>query len=185
VVATCAGVLVLGAAAVAAKALVVTPDSPPTLTIVTTGGTVNESDISITGEPAELVRRLAEADGQMDLIKVNGDGATTVESYDLTPRDGKGIELRPQKRRERAIDAKLTEFESAMNDFDTTVDGRSVLAGLQNVPAGIGPILVYSSALDLNDPISFISLGFDVDPKSVVEQLKASGELPVNLRAAR
>jgi outer membrane protein OmpA-like peptidoglycan-associated protein len=119
----------------------------------------------------------------VDLVKVNGDGATTVESYDLTPRDGKGVELRPQKRRDRAIDAKLTELAARINRFDTSVDGRSVLAGLQNVPAGMGPILVYSPALDLNDPISFISLGFDVDPKSVVEQLKASGELPLNIRS--
>jgi len=70
-----------------------------------------------------------------------------------------------------------------MNSFDTSVDGRSVLAGLQNVPAGItGPILVYSSGLDLNDPVSFISLGFDVDPKSVVKRLRATGELPANLK---
>jgi outer membrane protein OmpA-like peptidoglycan-associated protein len=182
VAATCAGVLVVGAAGVAAKALVVTPESPPALTIVVTGGTVNETDVSITGAPAELIRASAEVDGQVDLVKVNGDGATTVESYDLTPRDGKGVELRPQKRRERAIDAKLTELAATMNRFDTSVDGRSVLAGLQNVPTGTGQILVYSPALDLNDPISFISLGFDVDAKSVVAQLKASGDLPVNLR---
>jgi outer membrane protein OmpA-like peptidoglycan-associated protein len=154
----------------------------PTVTAIVTAGTVDETDVVISGEPAVLLRQAAEADGQLDMVKVNGDGATTVETYDLTPRDSNGHELKPQKRRQQAIDAKIVELTTAMNSFDTSVDGRSVLAGLQNVPSGSGPILVYSSALDLNDPVSYISLGFDVDPKSVVEQLKATDELPVNLK---
>lgn len=159
------------------------PIQLPTVTAIVPAGTVMETDVSIIGKPAEVIQKAAEANGRLAMVKVDGNGDTTVVPYDLTPRDSNGTELKPKKRRQQAIDDTLTSLTEAMNGFDTTVDGRSVLAGLQNVPAGeAGPILVFSSALDLNDPMSFISLGFDVAPKSVVAQLKAAGELPANLR---
>ena len=185
-VATAAAAILVVAGAVAAAARLVCEgcSNSAGITLVATAGTVEETDVAITGTPADLVRQVSEENGHSDLIKVDGDGATTVTPYDLTPRDSNGTELKPVQRRQAATDALIADLTRTMNEFDSSVPGRSVLAGLQAVPAGgSGPILVYTSAaLDTNDPMSMIALGFDVDAETVVKQLKDAKELPANLR---
>jgi outer membrane protein OmpA-like peptidoglycan-associated protein len=155
----------------------------PEITVVQTAGTTDETDVSIVGHAEELIRHVAATNGRLGLVQVDGDGTTQVTSHDLTPRDSRGTELRPVHRREAATSALIADLTRTMNTFDTTVPGRSILAGLQAVPASSsGPVLVFSSALDTHDPMSMISLGFDVAPAAVVQQLRTANELPTTLR---
>ena len=68
-----------------------------------------------------------------------------------------------------------------MNGFDASVSGRSMLAGLQQVPVGGSDVWVISLGLDTADPVDARLLGFDVPISEVVDQLTRAGELPRTL----
>lgn len=150
----------------------------PQITIAQPAGTVLEADIVLPVEVTDLLTATAEANGTLEWVKADGDNHETV-SLDLTPRTGRGDEIKPPSARETAIAGMLAEQVAAMNAFDATSPGRSALAGLQAVkPGGTGPVLLVTVGLDTNDPLNMATLGFDAPIVDVIADLKAHNEIP-------
>lgn len=149
----------------------------PSVTLVSTAGTTLESEIVLPESSLELLTQASEANGQLVWISADGSGEARLSERDLTPRTRHGDEVMPPAQRKVRIAEDLDAFIEELNAVDSS-GGRDVLAGLQKVPAGTGPVLLVTSGLQTSDPLDFATMGFDVDPAGVAGFLAEHGELP-------
>ncbi|MGW6280010.1 OmpA family protein [Kribbella sp. NPDC055071] len=156
-------------------------------TIIYTAPTANQAAIRIAGAARSMIEQAGLAHQAVRLVRVEGNGAVSSTTLDLTPRvDGKpdGEPLKVQERAVEEIARSITKLEDQLNEKSSTVAGQALFAGLSRARVDTSrPVFVFSSGLDTTDPIDFRKLAFDVAPASLVQDLKAAGELPA-LRGA-
>jgi outer membrane protein OmpA-like peptidoglycan-associated protein len=182
-------------AALAAASLAFTLLQPPQASaparevaaeVLFTAPTANDSRISL-ARLQGVLHAIAQRHQKILVTRVDADGKTSTTTVDLTPRvdDQPGSEiLKVQERAEDAIEAILNRLENEMNVQASPPGGRSLFLGLLRAEFLKGvPVYVISSGLDLDDPVDFRKLGFDVPPAQLVEKLTAARQLP-NLEGA-
>lgn len=148
--------------------------------LVYSAGTSTEAAISIPDSVKESLRGVGLKGGAVSLTRVEADGSVTHNLRDLTPRvDDKPDSpvLKVPERALAAVNEKLAELEEEMNSVEASEGNRSLFLGLSKMTFE-GDVYVFSSGLDLNDPVDFRKLAFDVPPEQVVERLVEAGELP-------
>ncbi|MEV5966182.1 OmpA family protein [Kribbella sp. NPDC051952] len=156
-------------------------------TIVYTAPTANQGAVRIDGSARAMIEQAGMAHQAVRLVRVDGNGAVSSSSVDLTPRvDGKpdGEPLKVQERAAEEIARSITKLEDQLNEKSSTVGGQALFAGLSRARIDTSrPVFIFSSGLDTTDPIDFRKLGFDVAPATLIQDLKTAGELPA-LRSA-
>ena len=131
--------------------------------VVATSTSTNEMQVTVPAPVAAGWTALGQKGSGVALVKVGGDTKTAASPVDLASQP----------------DQAATALTTTMNDNAATVDGRSALAGLENLdsPAG-SPVWVFSPLLDTTGPLDSDELAFDTSPTTVVKGLKKSGDLP-------
>ena len=131
--------------------------------VVATATSTNEAQVTVPAPVAADWTALGQKGSGIALVKVGGDAKTAASPVDLASQP----------------DQAANQLTTAMNDNAATVDGRSALAGLENLdsPAG-SPVWVFSPLLDTTGPLDSDDLAFDTSPTTVVKGLKKSGDLP-------
>jgi hypothetical protein len=122
---------------------------------------------------------IAENDGAIELVAVDGDGTVQETLVDLTPRVH-GQVLQVPARIEQVAEANVDAFIARINRMVARKAGRSMFASLQYIsrlPASL-PVYLFSSGLDLDDPLNMRELAFDVDPQQIIKALRSHDELP-------
>jgi outer membrane protein OmpA-like peptidoglycan-associated protein len=152
--------------------------------LVLVTGTGNERRPALPEEGRALLRTTA-LDGDTPVaivLGIDGDGTTTKQPVDLTPRRGNsanGDVERTPKRRDAAADRNVAKVDAMVADTVATKSGHALLAGLQE--AGRLPakkILVVSSGIDTNDPFDLRKTGFDYPAGALIAYLTKKNALP-------
>lgn len=156
--------------------------APASAVIVHTAPTLNDSAVKVSGKVGALINAAVRAHERIRLVRIEGDGSIGDRWVDLTPRVGgnpSGDVLEVPKRVSEAAAGSVAKIEQQINAGDASVGSRALLAGLEKIEFTAGtPVVIYSSGLDLTDPLDFRALAFDVSSKEIVEMLKSSRELP-------
>ena len=159
------------------------PPTTPQATVIADDGSFEAAAIpSVAGLPATLddvFTRIANRHGSVRRIDVNGDGAITTSVVDLTPHDH-GEVLKVPARAAAAVRRNIDALLTSLNTVSTSKPGRSLLSGLQQVRLydDVGPVIAFTTGLDLNDPLDFRVLGWETDPAKIVVFLRQHDELP-------
>jgi outer membrane protein OmpA-like peptidoglycan-associated protein len=153
---------------------------PPDLLVLATGSS-NERRPALPEEARTELRMLGltgEAPSAM-VVGVDGDGTTSSEVFDLTPRRRSGDEEHTPKRREAAVEGRVEEIDRALSGIVSAAPGHALLAGLQEVGRiPVQTVVVVSSGIDTNDPFDLRRTGFDYPSADLISYLRKADALP-------
>ncbi|MFG1818398.1 OmpA family protein [Kribbella sp. NPDC049174] len=151
-------------------------------TIVYTAPTANQAAIRIGGSAREMLERAGAGHQVVRVVRIEGNGAVSTSTVDMTPRiDGKpdGEPLKVAERAAAEIDRLIATMQSQLNQKSSAVGGEALFAGLSRARIDVSrPVFIFSSGLDTTDPVDFRKLAFDVAPSTLAGELRAAGELP-------
>jgi outer membrane protein OmpA-like peptidoglycan-associated protein len=151
-------------------------------TIVYTAPTANQAAIRIAGSAREMLERAGAQRQVVRVVRIDGKGAVSTSTADMTPRvDGKpdGEPLKVPERAAKEIDRLIGTLEGQLNEKSSVVGGEALFAGLSRARIDVSrPVFIFSSGLDTTDPVDFRKLAFDVAPATLAGELRAAGELP-------
>jgi outer membrane protein OmpA-like peptidoglycan-associated protein len=131
--------------------------------VISTATSSNEMQVAVPGPVATSWTAVGQNGGDVEWIKVTGDGTNSDTNVDFTKQP----------------DQASAALAGAINADAAQTDGRQALAGLDGVksPAGT-PVWVFSPMLDTAGPLNFNQLAFDTSPVTVVKATKQAGKLP-------
>ena len=151
-------------------------------TLVFTAPTANQAAIRIGASARDMLERAGAEHQAVRVVRIDGNGAVSTSTVDMTPRvDGKpdGKPLKVEERAKTEIDRLIGKLEGQLNEKSSVIGGEALFAGLSRARIDVSrPVFIFSSGLDTSDPVDFRKLAFDVAPATVVTELRAAGELP-------
>lgn len=149
--------------------------------VIYTSPTASDGVIRLPEAVSKQISDVGRAHGTAYLYGIDGDGTTTTETMDLTPRvDDKptGAPLTIEARIVGALKKKVAQIEDKMSRA-ATVGDRSLYRGLLHTPMpSNATVLIASTGVDTTDPLDFRDLAWDTGPDEVLKGLAAAGELP-------
>lgn len=177
-----AAVVALGVATSSLLAACGTPPEPQTVVIAVTA-TANEPAPSLSDSATKLLRTAMDSDDASGTLITVADGqpVTVDGSIDLRLlRKGSDQIENNADLRDKAADEITAMLQGKMLAIDPAQGNLDMLGLLTGVGRRPGPatVLVVSSGVQGNNPVSLGVLGFDFDPDAVVDDLQARHLMP-------
>jgi outer membrane protein OmpA-like peptidoglycan-associated protein len=149
--------------------------------IIYTAATSEDSALALPDAVKGALRQLGLSEQKVALTRINAVGEPETSIVDLTPRiDGPNSPvLKVPDRAAKAVDAKVADLETTINSRTAETGNRSLFVGLLKTNLAVGkPLWIFSSGLDLSNPVDFRQLAFDVPVSQVVDKASGAGEMP-------
>lgn len=146
----------------------------PTITVVAVGSDDTTAAVTFTGDHADALHGIGEANGSVELSLTSG--STVV---DFAPRYGRGNEIdQSPERRAAAIDAAVDDLAASINEADGSQ--RAVLEALDRATAADATeVWLIANPLSLANPADFRLTGLGgVTPEELTANVTAAGFLP-------
>jgi len=148
--------------------------------VIYTAPTANDASVVLPADVNAALKNIGLAHGKVAVSRVESTGAVETIVRDLTPRDTPdGPILKVDERANEAIDKSIGNIETDINKQSASTGNRALFVGLTKMTFAPGvPVYIFSSGLDLSNPVDLRQLAFDVPPSVVVDNARSAGELP-------